>query len=278
MREYDANLMKRHVSRKENIMQNFGVIGCGKMGQALIAGMISSLDCKIMACDVSESARLAMSDILGDKGTVVEDIGAISENCDVVLVAVKPFHAAGVLNKLSGGCDKIILSIVAGMTYEKLRAFAGRHAVIRLMPNTPALVGAGSMVVLDNGLTAENRQLVQDLFSHSGTVHFIPRESMMDAVTGLSGSCPALFAMMMEALSDAGVAEGLTRDLANDLARETMLGTAKLLEIQHPAILKENVMSPGGTTAAGVMAAESAGFRAAAAAFVQAAAEKSRKL
>lgn len=259
-------------------MQKFGVIGCGKMGQALVSGMIHHLNCPVICCDVSSSARQSMTEILGNKGFVVEDIGEIVDSCDVVLVAVKPVHAAGVLNKLSGGCEKTILSIVAGMKYEQLRAFTGRHTVIRMMPNTPALVGYGSIVVLDNGLTPENRQLVQDLFVHAGTVHFVPRESMMDAVTGLSGSGPALFAIMAEALADAGVAEGLTRELAQDLARETMLGTAKLLEKQHPAILKENVMSPGGTTAAGVLAAEKAGFRTAAAAFVQSASAQSRKL
>ena len=100
----------------------------------------------------------------------------------------------------------------------------------------------------------------------------------MDAVTGLSGSGPALFAIMAESLADAGVAEGLPRELAQDLARETMLGTAKLLEKQHPAILKENVMSPGGTTAAGVLAAEKAGFRPAVASFVQSASAQSREL
>ena len=144
--------------------------------------------------------------------------------------------------------------------------------------NTPALVGCGSIVVLDADLRDEMRQLVAKLMSHVGHCHFVSHESMMDAVTGLSGSGPALFAMMIEALADAAVAEGLPRTLAQDLARETMDGTAHLLEVQHPAILKENVMSPGGTTAAGVLAAEKAGFRYAATEFVRAATEKSRNL
>ena len=97
-------------------------------------------------------------------------------------------------------------------------------------------------------------------------------------MTGLSGSGPALFAVIAQALADAAVAEGLPRNLANDLARETMLGTAKLMEIEHPAILKENVMSPGGTTAAGILASEQAGIRSACQAFVCAAAQKSRSL
>ena len=259
-------------------MQKFGVIGCGKMGQALVSDMMAYLSCSLVCCDISSEAREKMQAIIGEHGHVCEQMDEIVETCDVVLVAVKPNHAVGVFNRLSGGCDKVILSIVAGMTYEKISAFTGRHAVIRLMPNTPVMVGAGSIVVLDNALTSERRQLVKDLFGHTNSVHFVPNESMMDAVTGLSGSGPALFAIMAEAMADAAVAEGLTRDLANKLARETMLGTAKLLELQHSAVLKENVMSPGGTTAAGLMAAEKAGFRFAAEEFVRAAAEKSRKM
>lgn len=259
-------------------MQKFGVIGCGKMGQALVADMMDFLSCPVVGCDISSEARDKMQAIIGAKGYVIEQPDEIVETCDVVLVAVKPCHAVGVFNRLSAGCDKTIVSIVAGMTYEKISAFTGRHAVIRMMPNTPVMVGAGSIVVLDNGLTPERYQLVLDLFGHRNCVHFIKQEAMMDAVTGLSGSGPAIFAMMAEALADAAVAEGLPRDLAKDLARETMLGTAELLKEQHPAILKENVMSPCGTTAAGVMAAEKAGFRAAAMAFVKAATEKSRNI
>ncbi len=259
-------------------MKSFGVVGCGKMGQALVSGMKDVLEVPVVCCDVSDAALKSMKDIMGSRAEYTSDVEVVSNRCDVVLLAVKPAQASEVLRILGAGIPKCILSIVAGIKQDALRAYAGCCEVVRIMPNTPALVGEGSMVVYDSRLNDETRELIMRLFSRAGTCHFVSREAMMDAVTGLSGSCPALFAMMAEALADAGVSEGLPRDLAQALARETMLGTAKLLEIQHPAVLKENVMSPGGTTAAGVLASEKEGFRAAAAAFVVAAAQKSRSM
>lgn len=259
-------------------MKTFGIIGCGKMGQALIARIIPSLSVPVICCDIHEAA---LSDIKTQFGTRVQcttDADIIANEADVVILAVKPAQARQVLTQLACGCDKIILSIVAGIRRSALQAFAGSQTVIRIMPNTPALVGEGAIVMLDDGLSSEERETAEQIFSKAGHCHWITAESQMDAVTGLSGSGPALFAIMTEALADAGVAEGLPRPLALALARETMLGTAKLLEREHPAILKENVMSPGGTTAAGVIAAESSGFRHAAQSFVRAAADKSRNM
>lgn len=259
-------------------MKNLGIVGCGKMGQALAPGMAASTDARILCCDVSQSALDAMQACLGQRASYTTDVDEIAKQCDVVLTAVKPVHALGVIRHLGAGCAKSILSIVAGIKYDALKSVANGCDVVRIMPNTPALVGAGSMVILDNGLSSELKKLVENLFSKAGCCHFVQNEAMMDAVTGLSGSCPALFAMMAEALADAGVAEGLPRELARDLARETMRGTAELLAVQHPAVLKESVMSPGGTTAAGVLAAEKAGFRNAAAEFVRAASQRSREM
>lgn len=259
-------------------MQNFGVVGCGKMGQALLSKIAPELDLPIWCCDISRSSLESVRAILGDRARYTDDLDDVARQCDVVLVAVKPAQAASVISRVSVGGSKCLLSIVAGLSRARLVELAPNCEVVRMMPNTPALVGCGSIVVLDADLRDEMRQLVAKLMSHVGHCHFVSHESMMDAVTGLSGSGPALFAMMIEALADAAVAEGLPRTLAQDLARETMDGTAHLLEVQHPAILKENVMSPGGTTAAGVLAAEKAGFRYAATEFVRAATEKSRNL
>lgn len=259
-------------------MKSFAVVGCGKMGQALVSRIAPNIECPIICCDVNAEAREAMKKLVGERVEVVETSERIVNECDVVLVAVKPAQAPDVFMKLAFGGKKLILSIVAGIRYEKLCEMAEDCEVVRIMPNTPSMVGAGSMVILDSNLSTETRELVRKLFSAAGSCHFISDEHQMDAVTGLSGSSPALFAMMIEAMADAAVAEGLPRSMAFDLARETMLGTAKLLECQHPAILKENVMSPYGTTAAGVLAAEKAGFRSAVAEFVCAAARKSRSM
>lgn len=259
-------------------MNTLGIIGCGKMGQALIAAIAGAIDTPMLCCDKSESALGAVRQILNARAEYTTDIDTVAARCDTVLVAVKPAQASEVLMKLNNAHVKCILSIVAGLKHDALKGFVPNCEVVRIMPNTPALVGAGSIVILDAGLREETKHLLEMMFSKAGTCHFVARESMMDAVTGLSGSGPALFAMMAEAIADAAVSEGLPRDVAASLARETMLGTARLLEVQHPAILKENVMSPGGTTAAGVLAAEKEGFRSAAAAFVTAATQKSRSM
>ena len=259
-------------------MKQFAIVGCGKMGQALAKSIIPAIPCSCICCDVSDDALQNTKSVIGDKASYTKDIPTVAEQCDVVLVAVKPIHAPKVLNILGNGIQKTILSIVAGFSVDMLRSMSNQQNVIRIMPNTPALVKHGSIVVYDDNLPENIQSLIKQLFANAGFVHFVKNENMMDAVTALSGSAPALFAIMVEALADAAVQQGLTRNLANDLARETMLGTAKLLELQHPDILKENVMSPGGTTAAGIIAAEKAGFRSAAQAFVIAAAQKSRDL
>lgn len=260
------------------MMKSFAVIGCGKMGQALVSRIAPNIDCPILCCDVNPEAREAMKNLVGDRVEILESSERIVNECDVVLVAVKPAQAPDVFVKLAFGGKKIILSIVAGIRHDTICGLAEGCEIVRIMPNTPAMVGAGSMVILDSDLSQETRELVENLLSVAGSCHFINDEHLMDAVTGLSGSSPALFAMLIEALADAAVGEGLPRKMALDLARETMLGTAKLLEHQHPAILKENVMSPNGTTAAGVLAAEKAGIRNAAAEFVCAATRKSRSM
>ena len=259
-------------------METLGIIGCGKMGQALMARIIPTQSTHIICCDINENILTAIKNQFGSRVQCTNDIEIVANQADVVILAVKPAQARQVLTQLACGCSKIILSMVAGIKRSALQAFAGPQTVVRIMPNTPALVGEGAMVMLDDGITPEVKKITNDIFSKAGYCHWITSEAQMDAVTGLSGSGPALFAILIEALADAAVAEGLPRTLALDLARETMLGTAKLLEKEHPAILKENVMSPGGTTAAGVLAAENSGFRHAAQSFVNAATEKSRNM
>ena len=264
-------------------MNTFGIVGCGKMGQALSRSILPALNCPCICCDTSPDA---LSDFAAHcahiktqhSPTFTYDIRNVANQCSTVLVAVKPIHAQAVLQALSNGCEKTILSIVAGLSLDKLTQYSKSPRCIRIMPNTPALVGAGAIVILDNAIDENQKNWLTQIFADAGVCHFVSDESALDAVTALSGSCPALFAILSEALTDAAVAEGLPRSLAADLSRETMLGTARLLEQQHPAILKENVMSPGGTTAAGVIAAENNGLRAAAQAFVAAATQKSRQL
>lgn len=202
---------------------------------------------------------------------------------NVILLAVKPDQVNDVLAEARPHfTDKhLLVSIAAGVTLARMESVLPPGArVVRVMPNTPALVGASaSAFALGKSAIAEDGQLAQKLFSSVGVAYQV-KESLLDAVTGLSGSGPAYVFLMIEALSDGGVAAGLPRDIATKLAAQTLLGSAKLLleTGQHPGALKDMVTSPGGTTIEGIHELEKGGLRAALMNAVRAAADKSRKL
>ena len=202
---------------------------------------------------------------------------------ETILLAVKPQildRVAGELSAMGTAPEALILSILAGVPLKRLEAAFPACPMIRAMPNTPATVGAG-MTAIAPGSRATSEQVGQAkmIFAAVGDVVEVS-ESLMDAVTGLSGSGPAFVALLVEALSDGGVASGLPRAIASQLAVQTVLGAAKLLQETdlHPAQLKDRVTSPGGTTIAGVAALEAGGFRAAAIAAVKAACDRAKEL
>ena len=213
---------------------------------------------------------------------VTEDNGAAAA-AEVLLLSVKPqvleAVAAGLADRELNS-KPLVLSILAGVTLARLEAAFPEHPVIRAMPNTPATVGA-AMTAIASSPTVEPHHLTQakSIFAAVGQVVEVP-ESLMDAVTGLSGSGPAFVAMMIEALADGGVAAGLPRAIASQLSLQTVFGTAQLLQHTqlHPAQLKDRVTSPGGTTIAGVAALENQGFRSALIEAVRAAYRRSQEL
>ena len=179
-------------------------------------------------------------------------------------------------------CDTppLVISILAGITLAQLEGVVPGWPVIRTMPNTPATVGAGmSAICLGTHASAEQGVIAQDIFGAVGEVVQVP-ESMLDAVTGLSGSGPGYVAIVIEALADGGVAAGLPRAIAHKLAVQTVLGTAQLVQEtdMHPAVLKDRVTSPGGTTIAGIARLESLGLRSALIEAVRTASDRSRQL
>jgi pyrroline-5-carboxylate reductase len=201
----------------------------------------------------------------------------------VLILAVKPAQVGAVLEEIRGGVtgDHLLISIAAGVTLAKLQAGLNPGArVIRVMPNTPALVGASAtgFAAGKSALSADS-VLAQRLFSSVG-VAFEVKEALLDAVTGLSGSGPAYVYLFIEALSDGGVAAGLPRDVATRLAAQTLIGGARMvLETGlHPGALKDMVTSPGGTTIEGLHELELGGLRGTVMSAVRAAADKSRKL
>ncbi|HYG35024.1 MAG TPA: pyrroline-5-carboxylate reductase [Clostridia bacterium] len=261
-----------------------GFLGAGKMATALAKGFVRTglLSAgEIMGSDVSQSARDAFARETGG-GAATSNLEVV-KFASVVVLAVKPDQVPGVLAEIRDHCtpEHLVVSIAAGVPLAKLEAGLKPGArVIRVMPNTPALVGASaSAFALGKAASAEDGALAQKLLSAVGQA-FQVKETLLDAVTGLSGSGPAYVYMAIEALSDGGVAAGLPRDIATKLAAQTVLGSAKMvLETGiHPGALKDMVTSPGGTTIEGVHELEKGQLRGTLMSAVRAAAEKSKKL
>jgi len=265
------------------VSERIAVIGGGNMGEALAGGLVSagytSKDRIILAEPLSDRRKY-----LNSKGfeTVAEGPEAVVGSVSV-LFAVKPQDLGVVLGQLKKKVttDHLLVSVVAGApTSRYTEAFGDSFRIIRVMPNTPALVGSGAAGVCAGGsATREDLSAVLTMLESVGCAVEIP-ESLMDAVTGLSGSGPAYVFQFIEALADGGVRAGLPRDKALLLAAQTVMGSAQMvLELnEHPARLKDLVASPGGTTIAGLHALEVGGLRAAVINAVVAAADRSKEM
>jgi pyrroline-5-carboxylate reductase len=260
-------------------------IGAGRMGEALIRSLLHSgrvASKQILASDL-DAARLRMlADELQIR--VAKSNREAVPGAHSVVLAVKPQIVPAVLAELAGAftSEQTLVSIAAGMTTDSLCQLSGLppEQVVRVMPNTPALVGAGvAAIAVTPQSDAARVAQVRELFSVVGSVVEVD-EKLMDAVTGLSGSGPAFVFQIIEALSDGGVAAGLPRVIATELAARTVLGAARLVleRGEHPAALKDMVASPGGTTIAGLRAMEAKGVRAALIEAVVAAAKRSEEL
>ena len=258
-----------------------GFIGVGSMGGAIIRRLLAGgfVPRENLVYYDPDPARLAQMEALGVEAAL--DNGEVM-HAPVVVLGVKPQVMPAVLAGIKEFARPwhLIISIAAGVPLAPLEAALPDSRVIRVMPNTPTLVGAG-MAALAPGrsVTPEDLALALDLFRAVGQA-VVVEERLMDAVTGLSGSGPAFVAVFIEALADGGVKMGLPRPLALTLATQTVLGTARLCheEQLHPAVLKDQVTSPGGTTIAGLHALESGGFRGAVMDAVTAAAARSKEL
>ncbi len=261
-----------------------GFIGGGQMARALasgfvVAGLVDPVD--VGVADVVGAAAEGFVEQI--PGAVICDSNAqVVSRSDTVFLAVKPQSVPQVAAGLSGrlGDDTLLVSICAGVTIETLQTHFHANRIVRVMPNTPCLVGAGaSAFCLGGNASDQDAAIVRDLLASIGVVVRVD-ESQLDGVTGLSGSGPAFVYQVIEALSDAGVRVGLPRDVAQLLATQTVFGAAKMVADtgDHPAVLKDRVTSPGGTTIAGLQALESGGLRAALIDAVSAATRRSIEL
>ncbi len=260
-----------------------GFLGAGQMALAMAQGFVTRggvKAAKILAADPFEAARSRFEQTISGAKTTDSNQKVIDQS-DVVFIAVKPqmmADAAKSLTKVPENC--LLVSIAAGVPISRLSELFSTNRIIRVMPNTPCLVGlAACAFSAAEDCQPADIELTQKLLEATGVALQVP-EKQLDAVTGLSGSGPAFVYMMIEAMSDAGVRQGLPRHVALQLAAQTVKGAAEMVMStgEHPAALKDNVTSPGGTTIAGVHELEKKGFRAAVIDAISAATERSREL
>ena len=261
-----------------------GFIGCGAMGSAIIGGIVAGGICgpeEIMGADVNAETRERAGARHGIM--VTESNKAVFDWADYVFLAVKPQFLAGLIEEIAEDVreEQVIISIAAGWSLDKLGEAFGRPVkLVRVMPNTPAMVGEGmSAACAGEGVAEEEMEQVMTLLSGFGKAQQVP-ESLFDAVISTSGSGPAYVYMFIEALADAAVMEGMPRAQAYEFAAQTVLGSAKMvLETGlHPGALKDMVCSPAGTTIEAVRVLEETNFRSAVIEGAHAAAERSREM
>ena len=260
-----------------------GFIGAGKMASAMIGGLIKKglfSGKEIIACCRSESTKDRIEKEFGI--VCYLDPKDVIEQADTLVVAVKPDQVKGILttNIAANSAKKLIISVAAGVSIGTLEKYVPDSKVVRVMPNVCSLVLEGaSSFTLGTNATEEDGAFVKKILDSFG-MSFEIAENKIDAVTGLSGSSPAYMFMVMDALADGGVLMGLPRDLALELAAQTMLGSAKtyLETRRHPDELKDSVCSPGGTTIEGVRVLEESNLRSALINAVAASANKSKEM
>jgi len=264
-----------------------GFLGAGQMGEALVRGMLKSgfvADPKnifIFDPNAAQCQKLASELQI----IVARNNKEVVSSVELVILAVKPDYVRPVLTEAAPAFTPkhILISIAAGVSINTVAILSGQaaqgHRICRVMPNTPCMVGASaSGFALGSGVTTEEGNMIKTLLESVGVAFELP-ERLLDAVTGLSGSGPAFVAMFIEAMADGGVRAGLPRNVAQSLAAQTVFGTAVMvLNGKHPAVVKDSVCSPGGTTIQGVSQLENGGMRAAVMNAVYHAAERSREL
>lgn len=276
----DDLLIFRAMTMSANASVKLGVIGGGVMAEAIFSRLLAS---KIYAPEeilVSEPMAARRENLQATYGIVAEFDNPAAAAAPALLLAVKPQILGAIAPDLAGSGTGLVVSILAGVPLARLEAAFPQRPVVRAMPNTNATVGASITAIAAGALaTPEQKERARRILTAIGTVVEVP-ESLLDAVTGLSGSGPAYVALAIEALADGGVAAGLPRAIAQQLAIETVLGTAQQLATTglHPGQLKDRVTSPGGTTIAGVAELERHGFRAALLQAVIAATRRSQEL
>ncbi len=267
-------------------METIGFIGAGNMAEALIKGIIKSGLC--------EAKNILISDIQSDrleklcteyKISSLEGNTELVQKADILVLSIKPQNMQVVLEEIAGSLKKtaLVISIAAGVTTTHIGTVLGDVPIIRVMPNTPALIGHGAAALYATHKAEPNLKKALKIFSAVGKAFVVSDENMIDAVTALSGSGPAYFFLLMEEMIKAGIELGLSEDLARDLVLQTAKGSALLAEQRNEqaesvSALRQKVTSPGGTTEAAIKVFENDQFGATVLMALQAAAERSKQL
>ena len=259
---------------------NIGFIGAGNMAFAMCSSLQKTGNHDIMAADHNMRKKAEFSQIGID---LTDDNKDVASKSDVLILSVKPNMYKKICAEISGSLkkDSIIITIAAGISLDTMRSYLGDNKKIaRTMPNTPAMVGQGvTAVVFDENLNEEDKKLVISILESFSSVYQID-EKLMDAVPAISGSSPAYAFMCIEALADGAVRDGFPRAIAYEMAAKSLLGAAQMVldSSLHPAVLKDNVCSPGGTTIEAVAELEKTGFRSAVLSAMKACTDKSKEM
>jgi len=261
---------------------HIGFIGSGRMASALLEGILRATIAPATDILVTDKIPAAAAELARRTGAQTRPTNAeVAANTEALILCVKPGDVAEALRETGDLSGKLLVSIAAGVPLRRLREWApGNPRLIRVMPNTPALIGHGAAAyAAAEGATDGDVAFAEQIFGATGIVVRV-KEELLDAVTGLSGSGPAFVYTVIEALADGGVLMGLPRDIALKLASQTVLGAAAMVLKTglHPAQLRDQVASPGGTTIAGLEALEDGGMRASLIGAVRAATERSEEL
>jgi pyrroline-5-carboxylate reductase len=256
-----------------------GCIGAGNMGGAILSRLSDKLNKKnIIFFDIDKAKLESIAVRLGI--TASESVKDIAGKSDIIILAVKPDIVPEVLKEIDSR-DKIIISIAAGISISTIgKHLKSKNKIIRVMPNTPALIGEGmSVISSDAGIDRDTENIVKEIFSYVGEVLILP-EKLMDAVTALSGCGPAYAFTLMQAMTDGGVKMGIPREKALILASRTILGAAKMVinSAEEPIILRGRVASPGGSTIEAIHVLEKEGFSGIIMDAIEAAKNKSERL
>lgn len=263
-------------------MMKLGFIGAGNMGSAILNGILKEGHLSVDQIAITDKNAASCAKFAAQGVCVMEDNQSLAQACECVLLAIKPVYTAQVIEEIYNQLEgKFVISIVAGWNYDMLdRALPASTRFVRVMPNTPLAVGEGMSLISEKCRCSESEfAFAKDVFAYAGKVAQV-EDHVFVAATSINGCGPAFVYQFIEALADGGVRYGVPRAMAYELAAQTLIGAAKMVQEtgEHPGKLKDAVCSPGGTTIEGVYALEKGGMRAAVMDALGATIEKTWKL